>query len=146
MRIVACTISEVPDCVLGTILYHTRLRDHLMLYASPRRRRVHILSSRREEPRHTPTRVTFFERLDGGRVCSAAGGRTSSAVTTADGRLFEWGMRDRGQPWRCSNCLDEGTGSGETRGTDGAKNGEDAEGASLPRQVSGVGLKVRGVL
>lgn len=93
------------------------------------------------EPRHTPTRVAFFTTRDGFRVRSAAGGRTYSAVTTVDGRVFKWGMRS------ATKTRDKGYGGddkgGEDRGNDPSEKDEvSAVEASVPHQVAGFGVEV----
>lgn len=95
---------------------------------------------RYKEPRRSPTRVALFSSPAGDRVCSITGGRTCSAATTADGRLFKWGLNSKDRHW----CADEY--SGEEPSCDPNEERESAAlENSIPRQVGGVGIAVSSV-
>lgn len=98
------------------------------------------MSVRYEEPRHSPTLVAFFASPAGGRVCHIAGGRTCSAATTADGRLFKWGLTSKGG----HSCVDEYSGEESSCDPD-EEHGSAAIENSIPRQAAGVGMAVSSV-
>lgn len=94
--------------------------------------------------------MAFFTTRGGNRVRSAAGGRTYSAVTTVDGRVFKWGIwRTATGARRGKECSrdEEGEG-GEDRGGNVPSEEEDgvcaSVEASVPRQVAGLGMEVSG--
>ncbi len=86
--------------------------------------------------------MAFFTTRGGNRVRSAAGGRTYSAVTTVDGRVFKWGIR---------RTATEARGNGSSRDEEGVEDRGDGPSeedgvcvveASVPRQVAGLGMEV----
>ena len=95
------------------------------------------MSVRYEEPRYSPTRVAFFSSPAGDRVCSIVGGRICSAATTADGRLFKWGLSSKGG----YSCADEYSGE-ESSYDPNEEHRSAALEASIPRQIAGVGMAV----
>lgn len=101
-------------------------------------------SARRIEPRHIPTRVTFFATPAGGRVRHAAGGRTYSAATTVDGRVFKWGLNRTVRPSRGDEHITDEEGS-DGRGDHLSEADEVAAvQVSVPCQVDGIGIEVSG--
>ena len=111
-----------------------------MVYNRPRPSLSLSMPVRYEEPRHSPTRVELFSSPAGDRVCSITGGRTCSAATTADGRLFKWGLNSKGS----NSCAGEYSGEesscdlNEERGSAALEN-------STPHQVGGVGIAVSSI-
>lgn len=94
------------------------------------------------EPRHVPTHVGFLSTPDGGRIASVVGGRTFSAATTADGKVFKWGLNCQVGRWQAGESR-RGEAGGESQGDiRNEDNGRTAIEASIPRQVAGVGLEV----
>lgn len=74
-------------------------------------------------------------------MCSVAGGQTCSAATTADGRLFKWGLNSHGSSRSLSDeHMGEEPGSDPTEEIGGA-----AIEVFTPRQVAGVGMEVRAI-
>lgn len=90
--------------------------------------------------------MAFFTTPASVRVRSVTGGRSYSAAVTVDGRVFKWGLNRPARSSHGSKHSREGEGGEDRSNSPSEEDGEAAVEASVPRQVTGVGVEVRGCL